>query len=182
MLAVHAHVPWRRGTVAEAAPRLQPGGARGWAARTRQERACAPGTCVPGMCKSVLCLFPRAIHAPGVHLSRTVCAHTRSHICTPNTAPRTHITHTHTPSGTHTPSHTHALLRANTSSWTHTPSRVQTRSCTLPRVHLAGSGLGGGLTLLFVGRKTPPRTTGHCRTTPHAHSSCYQHPIQKTAN
>lgn len=186
-LAVHTHVPWRRGTGAEAAPGLQPGGARGWAARSLQERACTPGTRVPGTCESVLCLFLRAIHTPGVHPSKTV--HTHAHTSVYQTHHHAHVMHTHPVMHTHhhahimhTPSHTHimhthtithnALLRAchhvytphhaHTRHHAHTPhhahmhSCTHTSSCKLPRVHLAGGGLGGAWHSSFSGGRPPP--------------------------
>lgn len=178
-LAVHAHVPWRRGTGAEAAPRLQPGGARGWAARIPQERACAPGTCAPGTCESVLCLFPRA-STPQACIQAGLSVHTHAHTSVHQTQHHAHTSRTHTHRHAHTRHHIHMHSCVQTRHHGHTPSCAHARLCTLPRVHLAGGGLVGGLALLFLRRKTPPRTAGHRRTTPHAHSSCYQHPIQKT--
>lgn len=112
-----------------------------------------------------------------------LCTHTLTHLYTKHSTTHTRHAHTHTVTHTrqaHTRHHIHMHSCVQTRHHGHTPSRAHTRLCTLPRVHLAGGGLVGGLALLFLRRKTPPRTAGHRRTTPHAHSSCYQHPIQKT--
>lgn len=172
-MAVHAHVPWRRGTGAEAAPRLQPGGARGWAARIPQERACAPGTCAPGTCESVLCLFPRA-STPQACIQAGLSVHTHAHTSVHQTQHHAHTSRTHThrhahTSGTHTPSHTHALLRANTPSWTHPITRTHTL------VHIATCAscrwwpCGGPGTPLSQ-EEDPPQD---CRT-PQNHTTCPQ--------
>lgn len=147
-----------------------------------------PGGGQPGPCKSEPVPLAHARQArsslcsacsrePFVHPSRTVCAHTRSHICTPNTAPRTHITHT--PSCTHVITYTCTLAckrhHGNTPHHVHTHARAHCHVCILQVV-----ALGGGPDTPLSREEDPPRTAGHCRTTPHAHSSCYQHPIQKT--
>ena len=121
-------------------------GLRPWHVRARHVRGCA-------------LLVPASRPHPR-RASKQDCAHTRSHICTPNTPPRTRHaytprhahtpsrTHAHTPhhthaSCTHTPSHAHALLRAchhvytphhaHTRHHAHTPRHTHMHSCTHTR-------------------------------------------------
>lgn len=182
-LAVHAHVPWRRGTVAEAAPRLQRGPSRGgqgvgsqdparaslcpWHMRARHVRVCA-------------------LPVPASHscIQAGLSVHTHAHTSVHQTQHHAHTSHTHTPSCTHV-RHTHAITytctlackrhHGNTPHHVHTHARAHCHVCILQVV-----ALGGGPDTPLSREEDPPRTAGHCRTTPHAHSSCYQHPIQKT--
>ena len=186
-LAVHAHVPWRRGTVAEAAPHLQRGPSRGGQGVGSQDPARA-SLCpwhLRGRHVRVCALPVPASHSRPRRASKQdcLCTHTLTHLYTKHSTTHIHHAHTHTIMHTrqaHTRHHIHMHSCVQTPSWKHTPSRAHTRSCTLPRVHLTGGGLGGGADTPLSREEDPPRTAGHCRTTPHAHSSCYQHPIQKT--
>ena len=141
------------------------------------ERACAPGTHMPGTCASVLCLFLRAVHTPVCTPAR-LSVHTDAHTSVHQTHHHAHTSCTHTPSRTHT-HHTHMNSRAHMPSHTHALLHTHTRLYTLPCVHLAG-GLEGPGTPLSWEEDRPPRTAGHQRTTPHAHGSWHQHPVQKT--
>lgn len=149
-------------------------------ARARLCSACSCEPSIPQCAPQQDCLCTQMLTPLSTKHTTT---HTR-HAHTPPHAHTHHHTLTHTHAITHTPSrththHTHMNSRAHMPSHTHALLHTHTRLYTLPCVHLAG-GLEGPGTPLSWEEDRPPRTAGHQRTTPHAHGSWHQHPVQKT--
>lgn len=88
-------------------------GLRPWHARARHVRVCA-------------LLVPES-HPHPRRASKQDCAHTCSHICTPNTPPRTR--HAYTPRHAHTPSRTHHAHPVTHTHHAHTHHHTHMHSC-----------------------------------------------------